>query len=204
VLFVICLEKSSVSPALRILQHLRREFPGREAFAKPQKIATAFGGLATPPGTFRGTLDKKKLHLPVRLHISLKPSKSNISPMGIPQPASNHSCKHHIASPPLTGLLSKLGQSPATAANWFSHRNLRVASLDSTPAKAAVARAASAFCSFSLRALNAAVNPVRRKRMSPGRKTMFWSAMRRCRWESGMEVEEKGVREIEFCEAQDA
>ena len=34
------------------------------------KIATAFGGLATPPGTFNGTLLTKKLHRPSSRHFS--------------------------------------------------------------------------------------------------------------------------------------
>lgn len=55
-------------------------------------MATAFGGLATPPGTLKGTLDKKKLHLPISLHFSASFSRLNNSPISIPHPANNHSC----------------------------------------------------------------------------------------------------------------
>jgi hypothetical protein len=107
---------------------------------RPQKIATAFGGLATPPGTYlnisktpistkrerninsrtlSGILLKKKVHLPSLPHNSLSPSKSNISPIGIPHPANNHSCNTYLLSTcgPTGGLLSNDGPSPATAAN---------------------------------------------------------------------------------------
>lgn len=73
------------------------------------RIATPLGGLATPPGTYscqfssvhsciehvqltrNGTLLKKNDHLPRFLHSSLNVSRSNSSPIGIPQPASSHS-----------------------------------------------------------------------------------------------------------------
>ncbi len=59
-------------------------------------MATAFGGLATPPGTLRGMLATKNDHLPSSRHFKLNFSKSNISPIGSPQPLSNHWCR----SPP--------------------------------------------------------------------------------------------------------
>lgn len=42
--------------------------------------------------TLRGMLLKKKVHLFLLLHSSLSLSKSNNSPIGMPQPASTHWC----------------------------------------------------------------------------------------------------------------
>ena len=53
----------------------------------------AFGGLAIPPGKFKGALVKKKDHLFRRLHTSASSSKSNISPTGIPNKAMRLSCR---------------------------------------------------------------------------------------------------------------
>lgn len=50
----------------------------------PQKIAKMLGGLATPPGTWHGSLLIKKLHLPSRWHVSASFSSQNSSPMGQP------------------------------------------------------------------------------------------------------------------------
>jgi hypothetical protein len=55
-----------------------------------QKNASAFGGDATPPGTFMGALVKKNVYRPSLLATSLNLSRSHSSPIGIPQPASSH------------------------------------------------------------------------------------------------------------------
>ena len=57
-----------------------------------QRMAMALGGLATPPLTFNGSLHKKKVHLFRFRHSTVIVSKSNISPMGQPQPARRTSC----------------------------------------------------------------------------------------------------------------
>lgn len=57
-------------------------------FAIPQKIARIFGGLATPAGTFTGSLTTKNSYRPVSLQCFPSASRSNSSPIGIPQPAS--------------------------------------------------------------------------------------------------------------------
>lgn len=54
----------------------------------PQKIARIFGGLATPAGTFTGSLTTKNSYRPVSLQCFPNASRSNSSPIGIPQPAS--------------------------------------------------------------------------------------------------------------------
>jgi hypothetical protein len=71
--------------------------------------------------TFITALVKKKLHLPNSPQTRANSSKSNNSPIGIPHPANNHSCKCHSNS--AQGQTSKDLASPATAAISFSHRN---------------------------------------------------------------------------------
>lgn len=65
-------------------------------------------------------------------------------------------------------------------------------------------RSDKAFCSSSDSASKAAVKPQRMKRMSPpsGERVTPKSAMRDCRWESGMEVEVSGKRGMSFWEHQ--
>jgi hypothetical protein len=53
-----------------------------------QKIANMLGGDATPPGTLTGSLTTKNSYRPVSLQCFPKASKSNSSPIGMPQPAS--------------------------------------------------------------------------------------------------------------------
>lgn len=50
-----------------------------------QNIASALGGLATPPGVFNVALVKKKVHFCCASHSLESPSRSHISPIGIPQ-----------------------------------------------------------------------------------------------------------------------
>lgn len=76
-------------------------------------------------------LEKKNDHLPRLLHSSPNLSRSNNSPIGSPHPASNHSCSQNLAS--WHGHASKLGWSPATAANPWSQSQWSVSSDDSTP-----------------------------------------------------------------------
>lgn len=81
--------------------------------------------------TFIGALARKNVDLPVEAQISDNSSRSNNSPIGIPHPASNHSCKCH--SNFVHGHTSKDLVSPATAAICEFHKNLRNSSEGSTP-----------------------------------------------------------------------
>jgi hypothetical protein len=56
-------------------------------FREIQNIAMAFGGEATPPGTFNGLLVKKNEYRPSLLQVSAKASRSQNSPIGVPQNA---------------------------------------------------------------------------------------------------------------------
>ena len=58
-----------------------------------QKTASPFGGLATPPGTLQTSLVRKKLQRFSFLQCSANFSKSNNSPIGIPQPPRRTSCR---------------------------------------------------------------------------------------------------------------
>src|SRR5688572_29998456 len=64
----------------------------RIPFENFQKMAKMFGGLATPPSTWQGSLVTKKLHLFSARHFSANFSRWNSSPMGQPHPANNTSC----------------------------------------------------------------------------------------------------------------
>ena len=93
-------------------------------------IAKAFGGLATPPFTFKTSLVNMNVHLPCFSHSAANSSKQNISPIGIPNPASKVGC---IASPGDGGQDSKPGQSPATAAIFVSQSQPSTSRVDSKP-----------------------------------------------------------------------
>lgn len=49
-----------------------------------QNMARALGGLAIPPGVFKGALVQKKVRLCCFSHSLAKASRSHISPIGIP------------------------------------------------------------------------------------------------------------------------
>lgn len=122
-------------------------------------------------------LDKKKLYLPVALQCLDSFSKSNISPMGVPHPANTHSWRLNLGSAwlPRIGARSKLGASPATAANCWSHNQRTIPSVASTPLKSGLGRCGSCSRSLSFRLLYAAVNPLRMKRISPFWNSRLWS-----------------------------
>lgn len=88
--------------------------------------------LATPPGTLHGSLTTKKLHLFSRLHCAASASRSNSSPMGMPQPARRTSCIQCAGS--RCGQHSKDGWSPATAEK-LDQTQRRVSSDWATPEK---------------------------------------------------------------------
>lgn len=156
--------------------------------------------------TFSGMLPTKNEYLPSFVHVSLSFSRSNISPIGIPQLASNHSCSMYFLSTcgPTGGLRSKEGASPATAANWWSLRKPRVASDDSVPPNLALGRSARSCCSSSVKRLKAAVKLDLRKRISPGLKLMLCSWMSCSRWLSGIWTDSKGFSSMVFSVAQHA
>ena len=68
-------------------------FCGRDEHRVPgsppidQKIAIAFGGEATPPGTFNGILVRKKENRPSLAHVAANSSRSHNSPIGVPHRA---------------------------------------------------------------------------------------------------------------------
>lgn len=51
----------------------------------------------TPPGTFAGVLEKKKKYLPVSLHFAASPSRSSISPRGMPHSAKMYSWRWYAS-----------------------------------------------------------------------------------------------------------
>lgn len=213
-------------------------------------MATAFGGLATPPGTchphqhthththnprkekkkrrkltFNTTLPNQNAHRPCLLHSAATPSKSNNSPIGIPQPASSHWCSTCAGSwcAPMTGPRSKLGASLAAAANPAAHSHRSVARVASRPTKLGSGRAARACWADGERALRAASVPVRRSwegglvggwvggflvgaltRMSPRRGTVCVSRRICWTWASGMGWDEKGSMAMPFAAAKRA
>jgi hypothetical protein len=58
-----------------------------------QKIANAFGGHATPPRTFSGSLVKKNVHRFEDAQYSASRSRSNSSPISMPKPARRIGCR---------------------------------------------------------------------------------------------------------------
>lgn len=95
-------------------------------------MATAPGGLATPPGTSSGTLANMNDHLCASLHLTASGSRSKLSPMGMPQPLRNTSC---MLTPHSLGLgqASYATVSDATAAKALSQCQRMESSLASTP-----------------------------------------------------------------------
>lgn len=81
--------------------------------------------------TFNGTLLKKKVQRFLWRHSWPRRSKSKSSPIGRPQPASNHSCRKKSGF--WQGYASKLGISPATAANPLSQIHRSISFDDLTP-----------------------------------------------------------------------
>lgn len=96
------------------------------------KMATAPGGLATPPGTSIGTLTNMNDHFCTSLHLTARPSRSKLSPIGIPQPLRNTSC---MLTPHRLGLgqASYATVSDATAAKALSQCQRMDSSLASMP-----------------------------------------------------------------------
>jgi hypothetical protein len=156
--------------------------------------------------TFRGILDKKKLYRPTSLQYLDSPSKSNISPIGVPQPASTHSCKLNSLSAcaPRIGARSKLGASPATAANCLSHNQRTMPSVASTPLKSGDGRSASSLRCSLLSLLYASVNPLRMKRISPFWKSRLWSFATFWRFSSVIASDVRAEMVREFVEAHSA
>lgn len=74
--------------------------------------------------------------------------------------------------------------------------------MDSRPAKSALRRSGRAACSSGVREVYAAVKPVRRKRISPGRKVMSLEETRRWRSTRRIGVDSNGDRGMEFFSAQ--
>lgn len=138
-------------------------------------MATAFGGLAQPPLRFKGMLVRKNVHRFCLSHSAARASRSNISPIGIPIPASSVGCMPFPNAPSAPGVAapgghaSNPGQSPATAAICVSHRNCRTETVDSIPMYSN--GDLDIMVSFLVRAADshALVKPVRRNTISPGR-----------------------------------
>lgn len=114
------------------------------------RIATTFGGDATPPLTLRGALAMKNDHLLYDRHLAANASRSQSSPMGQPHSAISQSCKPrtivliygenfvenelgHVLYGGLVGQASKAKVSEATATKCFSHSHFTVSSLPSSP-----------------------------------------------------------------------
>lgn len=155
-----------------------------------QRIQIAFGGLATPPGKFKGALVKKKLHLLSCWQTSASFSKSNISPTGIPKSAIRLSCSpgdsqsnfvimnaqfQTVLNPlylsSFAGQASKTLASPPTQEKCLFHSHATDSSVPSTPAQlepctVPLLRA----CGFD--SLYHLTKPDRIKRISPCRKVV--------------------------------
>lgn len=98
---------------------------------RDQNNAMQFGGELTPPGMLNGLEVMKNVHRFSSLQIFANSSRSNISPIGIPQPASRYSC--NTGSGFDGGNTSQATESPATAAKPSFQIQRKTSSVASTP-----------------------------------------------------------------------
>lgn len=135
-------------------------------------MARALEGLATPESKFRGELVKRKVQRLSALHVSDSFSRSQLSPIGIPQPLRNTSWQETPQGLG-DGHASYAVVSLATAANWQSQCHLIISFVASTPTNRLSSLLAS--CTFwsCVRWLYSSTHPVRIIKISPGMKTIL-------------------------------
>lgn len=153
------------------------------------RIATTFGGDATPPLTLRGALAMKNDHFLYDRHLAANASRSQSSPIGQPHRAISQSCKPgtrllihienfvkeelgHILCGGLVGQASKAKVSEATATKCFSQSHFTVCSLPSSPICWSPVEPFER--SWSLAWLYHSIQPVRMISISAGRNSTPW------------------------------